>query len=97
MEDNIAIESTYMEMLERIMNESPHSVIVSSDLFEQVDEEILIYVLGHFYISVKNSLKPFCPFYLDTSLEEESYIMLESNKKLDEMLLYLNYKIKEVE
>ena len=88
-------DNTYMSMLNEITEASPANVILSNDLFKMIKEETLIYILGHFYIQVKNVLPPFCPFYLDKSLPDETYILTKSNQECDELLLKSNYKTKD--
>ena len=89
------IDETYADMLIEITKTSPSNIILSQDLFNMIDEEVLIYALGHFYISVKNVLPPFCPFYLDKSLKNETYFSMKNNEECDKLLLELNYRAKE--
>ena len=92
MEDNILIENAYMDMLSQITLENPYSVIVSQDLFDKVEEEVLIYALGHFYISVKNILPPFCPIYLHKSFLGQTFMIMKTQKDSDFKLLDLSYE-----
>ena len=89
------IENIYTDMLTEITETSPSGVVLSQDLFDMIKEETLIYVLGHFYISIKNVLPPFCPFYLDKSLKDKTYFVMGSSEECDKLLLELNYRAKE--
>ena len=98
MSEEKSIENTndesLLKMLEEVTNTSPKGVILSKDLFEKVNDESLIYQLGHFTIQVKNVLPPFCPLYLHSQLATGSYILCSTLREVDEKLLDLNYNLR---
>ena len=94
MKESVDRENNFVDMLKQVTEKSPRGVIVSKDLFEMIKEESLIYSLGHFYISVKNVLPPFCPFYLHLNFADKAYVMCDTEEDCDKMLLELNYKIR---
>jgi hypothetical protein len=96
MKNDLGLNKKLENLLEEILNSlgKIKIVVVGKELFDLIDEDVFIYTLGHFSISVKPMLPPFCNFLMDKTIKPDSYYVFNNEKECDIFLLQNYYKDK---
>lgn len=96
MEKVLNLTNELEDLLKTILDKSGKvkAVVVGKGLFNLIGEDTFIYTLGHFSISIKPMLLPFCNFLMDKTVPNDKYYIFEDEEKCDLFLLQNYYKDK---